>query len=217
MIKPYYEEPGITIYHGDCREIIPHLPKVDLVLTDPPYGMNWPCNMSSMTKRGSKYGGRDWGETTRGDDEPFDPSPWLDYPKSILFGYNHFAARVPKGTILVWIKLYDEGFGKFFSDAELAWMSGGEGVYCYRDVSMKGITGNRVHPNQKPKSLMSWCILKSKTQGTILDPFMGSGTTLVAAKQLNRKAIGIEIEEKYCQIAVDRLRQEVFDFERNPD
>jgi DNA modification methylase len=70
-----------------------------------------------------------------------------------------------------------------------------------------------VHPTQKPEAVMRWCIKLSGTQGTILDPFMGSGTTLVAAKNLGRKAIGVEIEERYCEIAVKRLAQEVFNFD----
>jgi len=114
---------------------------------------------------------------------------------------------------LVWIKRYDEGYGSFLSDADLAWMSGGHGVYCRRDVSLQGESKNRLHPTQKPLSIMKWCIEKSKSEGIILDPFMGSGTTLRAAKDLGRKAIGIEIEEKYCEIAAKRLAQEVLPFD----
>ena len=102
----------------------------------------------------------------------------------------------------------------FLSDGETGWWKTGHGVY------IKSISGQRhralsgLHPTQKPVELMKWCIKKSKTKDTILDPFMGSGTTLVAAKELGRKAIGIEIEEKYCEIAVDRLRQEVFKWQK---
>ena len=141
-----------------------------------------------------------------GDDTPFDPSLWLDYEHVILFGSNHFAQRLPVGTTLVWVKRFERSFGTFLSDAEVAWMKGGCGVYCFRDLSMTAEARSRKHPNQKPLGLMAWCI--KKTSRVVLDPFMGSGTTLVAAKQLGRKAIGIEIEEKYCEIAAKRLAQE---------
>jgi len=95
----------------------------------------------------------------------------------------------------------------------MAWTSFNHGLFIF-DMSKTDAYINKCdgkfHPTQKPVPLMKWCINLSKTTGTILDPFMGSGTTLVAAKELGRKCIGIEIEEKYCEIAVDRLRQEVF-------
>lgn len=218
--KPYYEENGIVIYHGDCRDILPHLPKVDLVLTDPPYGMK--NNVDSrrfsggkpenVKRRGNK-GGR-FREMIFGDDKPFDPASFLIFDDCILWGCNHFGQKLPVGTTLVWIKRNDSAFGTFLSDAELAWMKGGCGVYCFRDFSMKSEERDRLHPNQKPIPLFKWCIEKTDA-GIILDPFMGSGTTLRAAKDLGRKAIGIEIEEKYCEIAVKRLRQEVFNFQED--
>jgi DNA modification methylase len=219
-LKPYYEdtESGIVIYHGDCREVLPTLPTVDLVLTDPPYGMNWDTDSSRFTagsqqsqNRRGAGGGRFRGNVVAGDDQPFNPSPWLKYPKVILWGCNHFAARLPVGTTLVWVKRNDAAFGTFLSDAELAWMKGGHGVYCRRDLSMKAIERGRLHPTQKPETLMRWCIEKSGVEagGSVLDPFMGSGTTLRAAKDLGRKAIGIEVEERYCEIAANRLAQGV--------
>lgn len=206
----YYEEkdPDLKIYCGDCLEIMPLLPPVDLLLADPPYGMNYKCDMTSMAKRGAKYGGKKW-DVAFDDSKPFDPEPFLKYPNVILWGYNHFAQRLPKGTVLVWIKVFDEGYGAFFSDAELAWMNRGEGVYCKRNTEMKGITKYRVHPTQKPVGIMKWCIQQSKYWDialTVLDPFLGSGTTLVACKELNRSGIGIEISEKYCAIAKKRLK-----------
>lgn len=212
-LKAYYSENGITIYHGDCLEVLPRLPMVDLVLTDPPYGMKWDGRVTRGKNGTGKQGAtRHYGVGIVGDDSPFDPAPFLGFDKVILWGSNHFAQRLPKGTTLVWIKRYDSGFGSFLSDAEVAWMKGGEGVYCFRDLSMQGESAIRVHPTQKPLDLMCWCIGKSKSRGVILDPFMGSGTTLRAAKDLGRKAIGIEIEERYCEIAANRLRQEVLQF-----
>jgi hypothetical protein len=142
-----------------------------------------------------------------GDDEPFDPSLWLNFPEVVLWGFNHFPQALAKGTALVWLKRYDNGFGTFLSDAEIAWVNTGYGVYCKRDLSLQSESSTRVHPSQKPVAIMSWCIGYTKIN-PVIDPFMGSGTTLVAAKRLGRRAIGIEIEESYCEIAVDRLRQQ---------
>lgn len=221
-MKPYYEHNGITIYHGDCRDILPSLPKVDLVLTDPPYGMNNNTDssrfsggsMESSLKRGS--GGKFKGKIY-GDNIEFDPSFLLEFEKIILWGSNHYSKFLPIGTTLIWIKRLDGAFGSFLSDAEIAWKKGGHGVYCWRDLTMTSLANQREHPNQKPISLMEWCILKEHPAKNILDPFMGSGTTLVAAKNLNKKAIGIEIEEKYCEIAAKRLSQEVLNFTQPKD
>ena len=200
-----------TLYLGDCRDILPMLTGVDAVISDPPYGMSWKCDLSAMAKRGKKYGGRDWGKNIAEDDQPFDPSPWLDYPKVVLFGYNHFASKLPKGTTLVWIKVYDEGYGKFFSDAELAWMKGGVGVYCKRDTSMKGINWDRCHPTQKPVTIMQWCMERAKVPegGTVLDPYMGSGSTGIACIRTKRVFIGIEKDAGHFENACRRIEQEL--------
>ena len=202
-----------TLYLGDCREILPTLGKVDAVVTDPPYGMNWNTDSSrfsggprdSVVRRGQ--GRADWGDIAA-DDQPFDPSPWLAYPQVVLFGCNHFGQYLPVGTILVWIKRLDPGFGSFLSDAELAWRKGGCGVYCRRDTSLASSANERNHPTEKPVGLMRWCIEKLKDRPqVILDPFMGSGTTGVAAINLGRKFIGIEIEPKYFDIACRRIEE----------
>jgi DNA modification methylase len=204
----------VTLYLGDCREILPTLGKVDAVVTDPPYGMNWDTNSSrfsggepsSAAKRGR--GRSDWGSVVA-DDQPFDPSPWLIFPKVILWGGNHYVGRLPVGTTLVWLKRLDGGFGTFLSDAEIAWMKGGHGVYCMRDTSFCEHTQEREHPTQKPLGVMSWCIQKTGAAETILDPFMGSGTTGVAAVKLGRSFIGIEIEERYFDIACRRIADQL--------
>lgn len=197
---------------GDCLEVMKDWPDncVDLVLTDPPYGMNNDVDSSRFSggtlghiaKRGN--GGR-FKQAIIGDDKPFDPTPFLSFEKVILWGANHYGQRLPVGTMLVWIKRFDAAFGTFLSDAEIGWMKGGCGVYCRRDLSLTQITRDRRHPNEKPLSLMEWCIQKSKSAGLILDPFCGSGTTCVAAKMLGRRYIGIDISEKYCDIARMRL------------
>jgi site-specific DNA-methyltransferase (adenine-specific) len=217
-MKPYYEDDAVTIYHGDCREILPTL-TADVLVTDPPYGINLNTDNSrfsggskgNMAKRGNGIGSAN-GVRIHGDDAPFDPSFLLSAAAHrVIWGWNHFANALPGGTCLVWIKRNDTAFGSFLSDAEIAWVSKGHGVYCYRDLSNNAIARERAHPTQKPLGLMRWC-LGFFPVGAVLDPFMGSGTTLRAAKDLGRKAIGIEIEERYCEIAARRMGQEVMDF-----
>lgn len=194
-----------TLYHGDCLEILPTLPKVDAVITDPPYGMGWDGRIKSGAN------GHAAGEPRRpkvaivGDDEPFNPAPWLDFPSVVLWGSNHFARALPVGSTLVWIKKLPHAFcNGWLSDAEVAWEKGGVGVFCHSDTSQHAIANERVHPTQKPVSVMHWC-LKRNDGETVLDPFMGSGTTGVACAQLGRKFIGIEIERKYFDIACERI------------
>jgi DNA modification methylase len=179
---------------------------VDAVVTDPPYGMNY--NTNSTRFKGPRGGNKkDWGGIV-GDNEPFDPSPWIGFPKAILFGSNHFCASLPVGTTLVWIKRQDDAFGTFLSDAELAWCKGGNGVYCKRGPFPQSIASDREHPSQKPVELMEWAINRAKVDAgqAILDPFMGSGTTGVAAVKLGRKFIGIEIEPQYFDVARKRIQ-----------
>ena len=209
MPRPYYDHAGITIYHGDCREILPHLPPVDLVLTDPPYGI------SEKWKGGSGHG---WGNADR---EKFTRNAWDKEPPSrelidlviskgrqaILWGGNYFQLS-PSRCWLVWNKP-ERGFT--LAEAELAWTNA-DALTRVCDCPRRD--SEKAHPTQKPLKLIHWCLLQSWSidSRSILDPFMGSGTTLRAAKDLGRKAIGIEIEEKYCEIAAKRLSQEVFTF-----
>lgn len=197
--KPYYEEPGITIYNADCREILPHLEPVDLVLTDPPYGLRERMN-------GGTWGAAEKYADLRGWDEAPDGELLkIIIEKSshqIVWGGNYFPF-LPSRCWLVWDK---QNAVRTMSDCELAWTS--------FDMPAKRFSwpvGVHAwgHPTEKPLELISWCLGFFHTASTILDPFMGSGTTLRAAKDLGRKAIGIEIEEKYCEIAVKRLAQGV--------
>lgn len=219
--KPYFQDESCTIYHGDCRELLPLIEPVDLVLTDPPYGIALDTDSRRFSggtkghigKHGNRVGSAD-GRPITGDAEPFDPAFLVGFGKwQVVWGWNNFPDKLPAGTCLVWLKRYDEAFGSFLSDAETAWMSKGHGVYCRRDLSNNAIANDRVHPTQKPVSLMRWCVEFFPQARTILDPFMGSGTTLRAAKDLGRKAIGIEIEERYCEIAAKRLEQQVLPLE----
>jgi DNA modification methylase len=195
-----------TLILGDCREILPTLPRVDAVVTDPPYGMKWDGKVTrGINGTGSPGKTRSYGKTIINDDVEFDPSLFINYPCSILFGMNHFPQHLRRGSVLVWLKRYDSGFGSFLSDAEIAWMNKGHGVYCFRDTSAQGESSNRQHPTQKPVRLMRWCIEQAGHPQTILDPYMGSGTTGVACAQMGRAFIGIEIDPRYFEIACRRI------------
>jgi site-specific DNA-methyltransferase (adenine-specific)/modification methylase len=217
--KPYYEDDFATIYCGDCREILPLLPKADLILTDPPYGVSYrplPPRRKSRWLVAPIYGR----ELTVGDEDQFDPGFLLNAASAlVLWGANHYADRLPaRASWLVWDKngglarLYGQST---FADCELAWCSDGRSArifpYLWNGFLRAGAEGRkpRLHPTQKPVALMSWCLERFPTAALILDPFMGSGTTLVAAKRRQRKCVGIEILPKYCEIARRRLAQEV--------
>jgi site-specific DNA-methyltransferase (adenine-specific)/modification methylase len=149
-----------------------------------------------------------------GDDQPFDPAPWLHYPQVILWGAQHYASRLPDGRgWLVWDKrcgprVNDQG------DGELAWTNLPQVVRIHRQLWMglfrQGEEApsreRKVHPTQKPVALMAWCV--QMTRGLVLDPYMGSGTTGLACLRLGRPFIGIEIDPTYFATACRRLAQE---------
>ena len=197
-----------TLYLGDCREILPTLGKVDAVVTDPPYGIGYEKGAGGKGKHAVRNI-----DAIIGDDEPFDPAPWLDVADDvILWGANHFAGRLPHGRWMAWDKLAGLSEYDSFSDVEFAWRSG-RGKDRIFSHMWKGICKDsekggkeRWHPTQKPIDLMAWCI-SSVSGETILDPFMGSGTTGVACTKLGRKFIGIEIEPKYFDIACRRIEE----------
>ena len=196
-----------TLYHGDCREVLPHV-QADAIVSDPPYGMSWDTNHSRFVRGTHGKGGRVPDKTpVHDDDKPFDPAPWLAFQKVVLWGSNHYAQRLPVGTTLVWLKRNDAGFGSFLSDAELGWMNTGHGVYARRDLSMNAETLTRLHPTQKPVSLMEWCIqlVKLAPGATVLDPYMGAGSTGVAAMNLGLKFVGVEIHRQYFDEACRRI------------
>lgn len=212
MSEPYYSDDYATIYHGDCREVLPSLPKVGAIVSDPPYGMAWGFTGQGSGKgaqggRGSRFSGA----TIKGDAAPFDPSHLIGYPTVVLWGMHHYPQHLHRGSVLVWVKKYPDAFGTFLSDADIAWANTGHGVYCSPVVNPARFQHERQHPTQKPVNVMEWCIDGWGGTGIVCDPYAGSGTTLVAAKNLGRESIGIEIEERYCEIAAERLSQEVLD------
>ncbi|MGB0911033.1 MAG: DNA-methyltransferase [Nitrospirales bacterium] len=210
--KPYYEESGIVIYHGDCKQILPHLPKVDLVLTDPPYGINFRSNYRFIRHSPIK----------NDDALPIETINLLierGRAASYFFcRWDQLAAMPAPKSVLAWVK-NNWSMGDLKHEHGRQWeaccfYAGPEHEFIKRipDVIYADKTGNGLHPTEKPVTLMK-DIIGANVGKTILDPFMGSGTTLRAAKDLGRQAIGIELEEKYCEIAAKRLQQEILPLE----
>ena len=200
----YYQDSLVTIYHGDCRESAPGL-AYGVIVADPPYGIGATCMALGNGRRRIDRGDRAW------DDAPGDIGAILTLRAvpAIVWGGNYFLLP-PSRCWLVW----DKGTGdNDYADCELAWTNLDRVVKRYH----RGWVGrnareageDRLHPTQKPVDLMRWCLGFLPTGAVVLDPFMGSGTTLVAAKSLGRRAIGIEIEERYCEVAAQRCSQEV--------
>ena len=238
--KPYYEEKNITIYHADCRDILPHLEPVDLVVTSPPYN------------KGEKNNGNDFDDIKYAsycDNKPHEEyKKWqIEIMKLCLkslhengsFLYNHKNVMsnnriispyewIVEGQLIKNLKqeLIWNRKSSFQNDSRSYYIPITERIFWF--IKNKYIFNNEnshneiisispeintEHPAPYPIKLLTLLINIHSSKGNIVvDPFMGSGTTLVAAKLLGRKAIGIEIEEKYCEIAVKRLAQEVFDF-----
>ena len=202
-VKWYYSDPSVAIAHGDCREILRTLAPVDLVLTDPPYGIGehgGACRTRSAPGY-SRHANLGWDNET-----PSLATFQLILSRcrhAVIWGGNYFSDKLPpRMGWFYWQKL----MGGDFSDGELAWTSR-TGALREFTKCPKGI--NKHHPCQKPVELFTWCISFFPDAQTILDPFMGSGTTLRAAKDLGRRAVGIEAEEAYCEIAAMRMAQEV--------
>lgn len=206
----YYQDDWVTLYHGDCLEQTQWL-DADVLVTDPPYGMAYQSNRVKGREANPISGDettdlRDWTLTL-----------WGSKP-ALVFGT--WRQDKPLGTknVIVWSKGNDPGMG----DLSMPWGSSHEEIY----VLGTGFTGKREssvitmnkppannrpdHPTPKPIGLME--LLINKTEGLIADPFAGSGATLVAARNLGRKVIGVELEEKYCELMAKRLSQQVMDF-----
>lgn len=220
-MTPYYEDPLVRLYLARWEDVPPDLLRADVLVTDPPYGIGWDVGNDvhrgrNRARLGLRY------DPIVGDDRPFDPAPLLALGlPSVLFGGNHYADRLPPSPAwLVWDKRVTMEPNDQ-SDCEMAWTNIGGSARMFRLVWNGGGALRRenqrrgglgasvtVHPTQKPAALMRWVIGRCPP-GTILDPYAGSGTTLVAAKSLGRRSIGVECVERYCEVAADRLRQEV--------
>jgi site-specific DNA-methyltransferase (adenine-specific)/modification methylase len=198
-----------TLYLGNCLEVLPTLPKVDAVITDPPYGINE--NSKKVASRGKLAAPKDYGDFDWDKAPPPDALIELIRTKGqhqAFFGGNYFTLP-PTSCWLVWDKLNGDND---FADCELCWTNWPKAVrrlqWRWNGMIRQG-NEERYHPTQKPLEVMKWVIELCPKADTILDPFMGSGTTGVAAIQLGRKFIGIEREPKYFGIAVKRLEQAV--------
>lgn len=213
-MKPYYEDSAVTLWLGDSyellSEVVPDSEGFALV-ADPVYGNNY-VHGAEKIPHASKFNDM----PLVGNDVPFDPAPFLRFNHVILWGANHYGSRLPDSPgWLVWDKRCNTGTNDQ-SDCELAWTNFLKTARIYYHVWDGFRRGSekatpRVHPTQKALGLMKWCIRFLPPGIGVVDPFAGSGTTLVAAKDLRRKAIGIEIEERYCEIAAQRLTQEVLE------
>lgn len=218
MIAPYYQDDHTTIYHADCRDVLPSIGRVDLILADPPYGDDHDTDYTRFT--GGAGVPRSRHARIVGDDQAFDPGLLLGMGvETICFGANRYSDRLPCGSWLIWDKRTPGGNKNVMSDAEIAWWSRGRGVYIFQHTwdgfNRSSERGSKLHPTQKPVALMRWCIARSGIpQGaTVLDPYMGSGPVLRAARDMGMRAIGIEINERYCEVAATRMSQGVLDFE----
>ena len=201
----------VTLYLGDCLELRHLVPADAAIISDPPYGMDWAGGVTPG-KNGNKGGKtKHHGVRIEGDAEPFDPSPWIEWPKVVLWGMQHYGQRLPVGSVLVWVKRFEQAYGTFLSDADLAWMKGGHGVYCRQGPMPQAMAANRLHPTQKPHELMQWCIEKAgvRESETVVDPYMGSGSTIIAALRAGRKAIGIEKDPTHYATALERITNEL--------
>lgn len=217
MIQPYYQDEAVTIYLGDCREILPEMPKVDLVLTDPPYGVS--LGVKANNQRFDRLQYKSFEDTTENVCRlSMDIMPLL-YPLSERI-------VLTPGVKNMWIWPQPTHVGSFYYPSSSGCNSWG--FSCWQPIfyygkdpyggkgslpdSFMSVEAAEKNGHPCPKPIKQWQKLMNRTslpQDTILDPFMGSGTTLRAAKNLGRKAIGIEIEEKYCEIAAKRMGQGV--------
>jgi site-specific DNA-methyltransferase (adenine-specific) len=225
-MTPYYEHAGISIYLGDCREILPVLGKFDLLLTDPPYGIGLDTANSRRGARNRRSGGIRGGGFVRahnyppvhGDDQPFDPRPLLSVADSfVLWGANNYASKLPDSACwLVWDRKCGKASDSDTTDCELAAVIGHrfKSVRLFRHMwagfQRDSETSTRpLHPTQKPVALMRWCLGFFPEAQTVIDPYMGSGPVARACKDAGKRYVGVEIEERYCEIAAKRLAQEV--------
>lgn len=193
---------GVEVWLGDCRELLPTLPRADAVVTDPPYGIN-----AARDRKSQKHGWRDY--DAPGWDKERPPADLIELiigsaKHAIIWGGNYFTDALPPSS--KWLS-WDKGQTDFsLADFELAWCSFDGAARRILLPRSKALQDGKEHPTQKPIEVMRWCIDKLPDGcKTILDPFMGSGTTGVAAVNMGRGFTGIEIEPKFFDVACRRI------------
>ena len=189
------------LWLGDCLAILPTLPKVDAVITDPPYGINAARDRHSAKDGWVDYPAGGW-DKKRASASAISAT-LTAAPATILWGGNYYMDILPLGAKwLVW----DKGQDDFsLADCELAWTNISGAIRRIRYARALALRDGKEHATQKPISVMEWCIKQAQMPQTVCDPFMGSGTTGVACANLGRSFIGIEIEPKYFDIACERI------------
>jgi predicted RNA methylase len=204
------------LHCADCMDVLPTLTGIDAVVTDPPYGIDYNhSGVHRFASVGVSKAARERGNPPIvGDDKPFDPAPLLMFKNVLMWGADHYRLRLPEiGRFLAFDKLAGMEPWDSFSDVEFAWHSVGKASRIF-SMKWKGVAcdkagednGLRLHTTQKPIRLMKWCIEETgvAANATILDPFSGSGTTIIAAEMTGRACVAIEIEPRYCDVAVRR-------------
>lgn len=219
-LRPYYEEPGITIYHGDCRDVLPSI-TADVLVTDPPYGVNLGKHAAAADPRGRHLAKQAYAS--------YDDTP-ENFSEVVAPAISIAIARCKRAMVFcvppsMWQLPPPDAIGGIFVPSAVGRNRWGWSnlIHClmygvapglergakHTAISKTVTAEDTGHPTTKPLEWMKWAVaLGSEPSDTVVDPFMGSGTTLRAAKDLGRHAIGIEIEERYCEVAVKRLRQE---------
>jgi len=218
-INWYYREENVAIACGDCLEVMKKIPdkSIDLILTDPPYGVKRDKGFGGFGGFGRPIARRQYNDCwdeNRPNKIYFDEILRIS-KKALIFGGNYFADILPQSRHwIVWDKLNTM---PTFGDCELIWTNikrNSVKKITYQYNGLLGKEKERYHPTQKPVKLIKELIEKySDENDLVLDPFLGSGTTAVACKDLGRKCIGIEISEEYVKIAIKRLSQEVLKFD----
>lgn len=216
-MKPYYADEFVTLFHGDCLEVTAWL-AADVLVTDPPYGIPGGRLSQHQGGRAQVHADAGW-DSLEIRDAALDL--WGDKPR-LVFGSPKLQDRAPayRGTPLIWQKGDDPGMGDytwpFGTNYELIWVngSGWSGKRRGSIFQARRLTSDAAsigHPTPKPVGLMA-ALIEYAPPGIIADPFAGAGATLVAARDLGRKAIGVELEERYCEVIAKRLAQGVLDF-----
>lgn len=220
-MNPYYSEPGIALYQGDCLEVLPALGikpgDVALLWADPPYGIRAAKARGGRNPSRERRAARKNWAPISGDASPFDPSPWLEYPRAVLWGANHYASRLPpSASWWVWDKRCGQVEGLDQADGEAAWTNLPGVLRIFRHLwsgvcTASEVGGARLHPTQKPEALAMWGFQRAglKAGDLVVSPYLGSGPEAAAAKRMGLRFIGVELVPEYLAACVDRLRQGV--------